>query len=748
MHIFIIATIFALSIFSSALDIDAGVGNIPPASKDTGTNDLPGTNVAFDLPDLTAIVETTSGLFQLEAYKSTGNDQIIQDAATGQSAALTKTSQLFWVSVGQPEFVKTPNPRNKDAIEIFHNSTSGFNTYIQMLTPAHRTVLAGAAQTKYHVEVNESQIVNLILQRFECVLGMYDENGDRFLLKGKVSDFRQFPLRMDFLAPPRSKERKLFVETDSSDLNFMCKMTSAGKLMSTRTLFITGQQQQIIGIEGKLFGESSRDRPSSVYVTKGQMKMLSSEMYVALNIAEEYQILEGTFGEVFEDGLISQIGMSDFAQVPIAMAFESLSKYGVEVDLDMVNKNIRSLLVIDRRNKIILNETVYAHLIESISGETDADLFGISTSVYWAQENSERGLGNPSLIEQLRDLNSASPNGLQWIIQNDKVVPKSLNVARLSRAKLGKTLTFNKIRSQTFIAPFDREVAIYTNRVQASTPFLDQLQSRINSIQSREGILATELHLITSELRADFSTLSNQTTLLRTDLDTLAGLPAQVASVNADIGRLTTALGSTNQKQTAIESQSNDLNDTLKSSILSLSMRITALNAGAVNTRKDVETLSSALTALSSQVNSLSSDLDKSKASVESVRSAVNVVTTVQINGLSTGVDGLRTSLENLKSTVSVVSNQLYGLNVDVSNLKNTVSNLGATISAVSSQSVKACRICFKETEGSSQCQGYRYSCSSWSNQGTVDWTLGFRDDTDGRDGGCNYHWLVECVTH
>ena len=51
-------------------------------------------------------------------------------------------------------------------------------------------------------------------------------------------------------------------------------------------------------------------------------------------------------------------------------------------------------------------------------------------------------------------------------------------------------------------------------------------------------------------------------------------------------------------------------------------------------------------------------------------------------------------------------------------------------------------RICFRETEGSSQCQGHRSACSEWSQ--TPDWSPGFRDDTDGRAGGCTYHWRTE----
>lgn len=51
-------------------------------------------------------------------------------------------------------------------------------------------------------------------------------------------------------------------------------------------------------------------------------------------------------------------------------------------------------------------------------------------------------------------------------------------------------------------------------------------------------------------------------------------------------------------------------------------------------------------------------------------------------------------------------------------------------------------RICFKETEGSSQCQLNRNSCSGWSN--SPSWSPPFRDDTDGRSGGCTYQWRIE----
>ena len=51
-------------------------------------------------------------------------------------------------------------------------------------------------------------------------------------------------------------------------------------------------------------------------------------------------------------------------------------------------------------------------------------------------------------------------------------------------------------------------------------------------------------------------------------------------------------------------------------------------------------------------------------------------------------------------------------------------------------------RVCFRETEGSSQCGGTRNSCTGWTR--SPSWTPGFWDDTDRRSGGCRYQWKTE----
>ena len=58
---------------------------------------------------------------------------------------------------------------------------------------------------------------------------------------------------------------------------------------------------------------------------------------------------------------------------------------------------------------------------------------------------------------------------------------------------------------------------------------------------------------------------------------------------------------------------------------------------------------------------------------------------------------------------------------------------------------ISRCRICFREIQGSDECQGSRYTCSGWSDLPVPSWTKWFRDDTDNRLGGCTYQWRAEC---
>ena len=90
-------------------------------------------------------------------------------------------------------------------------------------------------------------------------------------------------------------------------------------------------------------------------------------------------------------------------------------------------------------------------------------------------------------------------------------------------------------------------------------------------------------------------------------------------------------------------------------------------------------------------------------------------------------------------NTMEELRQELAGLNSELTRLRRALATLDV-------ESVRECRVCFNEREGSSQCGGTRNTCSGWSARGNIgEWSLPFRDDTDGREGGCQYQWTLEC---
>ena len=395
-----------------------------------GTNDDFSENVAFDMPDLTAIVETTSGRIQLEAFKWSKNDQILGRLGQQSNAGAANSMELRWVSIGYVTFVETPDPKPPKTVKLFHKTGYGFTTYIDMLSPAHRNVLAGAAKKKYRVDVTGDQIFHLILSKFECSRKMYDDStGAKYLLKGEISGFHEFPLQMDFEAPPGSIERRLFDQelARGGSQKFNCRLLAHAKDETINRLTVTAYQQQLMGLEEKLFGSSSAnisapemsDYPTDVFVTRLQASELANEMYSSLNILEEYEMPELQFSEAFVSDLISQIAASSFTHVPIDEALSSISKYGFDIreDLkpDVIKRNLRSVFTIEtigNESKIVRNSKNEGTSQNSGSSDNSGDvglkfsipnildLFSLSGS---GRAKNEYSLNTNSKAESLSD---------------------------------------------------------------------------------------------------------------------------------------------------------------------------------------------------------------------------------------------------------------------------------------------------------------------------------------------------------
>jgi hypothetical protein len=313
---------------------------------------------------------------------------------------------------------------------------------------------------------------------------MLRKYANKYLLKGTVTDFNNFPLRIDFHAPDGSVERYLFEEilqkSDGlEDVNFLCELASSGERAMTNTLTISGDQQQMIGLEEKLFGPSGSSG-STVYVNRDQMTELAAEMYTTLNIVEDYDMPQSEFSEAFVDDMVNQLAIKQFQQVSVNDALETLSHYAFDISQDLkpdvIKHDMSSVIKIDKssgKDRIVLDEDKYNKFDEKYSGKhrthSHRGILGIHRATEWAKKNSHTEVNHlKTRDEQLHEMNQESQDESQWEFDGDKVVPKSLNVAELSRSKIGNTLSFSRVRIEKFVAPFERQFTLYASRILTS----------------------------------------------------------------------------------------------------------------------------------------------------------------------------------------------------------------------------------------------------------------------------------------
>jgi hypothetical protein len=362
-------------------------------------------------------------------------------------------------------------------------------------------LLAITAGEKYNVDIKPSQIAHLILSRFECSLPLYD-NGVKYILKGEVSDFRSHPLRIDFFAPQGSKERSLFEKRlltrgrrrRSTNLRFTCEMDSMGRVMRANYLKMSSKQVQELGLADELMG------PANVsYVTRHQITKLASRIYSDLNIVEEYEIPEHSFSDLFTNELLRQAAGAQFTYVPVEQALAQMSSFTANIGKDLqateITEDLGSILEVarsDNKSHIVVNKNFFEALKEQ--GKTDYSgggqgsflgIINIDASVKKVQESSrDWQQANKSLNDQLRILNEEAQSDVKWAIKGSQIVPKSIEVAKVSRSSFEKTLSFQRVRKQFYAAPFSRKTALYTYRAEQPASLSEQMQKAIDSMMS------------------------------------------------------------------------------------------------------------------------------------------------------------------------------------------------------------------------------------------------------------------------
>ena len=177
-------------------------------------------------PDITTNVFVDDKEFQLEAFSWNQNDKILA------KNNIKYYGKLKWFSLGNPVLVKV-----KD--RLFHYSSNGFYTHIQLLTNEHKKLLAKKAKKVYNIEIEFDQIVDMPITAFTCEIDLKD-NKTELTLKGEVKSFKSFPLRMNFKLDMTSNEAEIFnksITRNETDFELKCKIDSTIECSSEIVLY-------------------------------------------------------------------------------------------------------------------------------------------------------------------------------------------------------------------------------------------------------------------------------------------------------------------------------------------------------------------------------------------------------------------------------------------------------------------------------------------------------------------------------
>jgi hypothetical protein len=295
-----------------------------------------------------------------------------------------------------------------------------------------------------------------------------------------------------------------------------------------------------------LFGPAT-DR----YVTRRQMTDLTSEVYLKLNIIEDYQMPESQFRESFIIDFIAQAANQTFQSIRIEDAVALLSQYDFKYDLrpDVITQDLGKIFSIKKtgsKEQIVANRTNFENLKTNTRIDTDAstsgsfiDVFDASVSYkYVTDKSSDWTLASSSFNSQLTELNSYNENNFEWQKVGEFVKPKTIKVVKLVKALMSRNLVFSRVKREYNDAPFKRLVSLNTlNNVYLPS----SVQENVQRIISLENALRNLDQTISQKLNQSNSLLTDQ--LNNNANVTLNLLKASYSNLAANITSLSSVVG-------------------------------------------------------------------------------------------------------------------------------------------------------------------------------------------------------------
>ena len=288
------------------------------------TEDLVANDVVFSSPDLSLDYATDEGTIHLDAFKSPSNDQIIADKSPSQYGALR------WSAIGQPRIVQKNYGKKYPAMFHFTNESATF--YFEMLSLKDKEMLKREVKRTKGINVGVESFTNLKANSIECNVTIYDTVATQnVVLHGKVTDFATSPYRISLNYVVDSRERIILEANvlNNETLDFTCTLTSGKEINNVETFTIPLDEVQALKLEEKLFTNATRDY---IYVTRGQLMRLASEVNMYYDAVHDYVIGARDFGVAFAESLSvlcgEQIGLVLFEHALPVLSMYSLGFIG------------------------------------------------------------------------------------------------------------------------------------------------------------------------------------------------------------------------------------------------------------------------------------------------------------------------------------------------------------------------------------------------------------------------------------
>ena len=426
--------------------------------KKTVTNEH-NSEIVFDSPDLVVNYQTEDGsVARLEAFKLHRNDLILNQSLE------KRYTELMWYSIGYPNLIKTSSIKGKSTFKYFHFDKEGFYSRVEMLTHYQKTLFKEAIMQKYKISVQTSQIDDLKPSKFDCKLKIFTEANEKVLINGKVLNFNKYPLRLDFEAFYKSKERMYFENTksnsDLTEIKINCEVSSNDRLLKRDHLRLTKDRIVQFNLIESIFGNQE-----SVYMTQMQLDSLANELYYKLNIVDDYETSSNRFTRDFISELIVQTSVIFMENTPYDQKIGSLSNYNLNLDngTELIKRELEDLFLIKKSQKneyIVLDGTKWSSLNKASSPlmkAIDANIINMKEISRFSENHKEH---IKSLDEQLKQLNELDMSAVEWEIVGKRVKPKNLKVSLFRRDLFNKDLEFRKIAKETFNSKYKREFSL------------------------------------------------------------------------------------------------------------------------------------------------------------------------------------------------------------------------------------------------------------------------------------------------